>query len=235
MSKLSILIPVYNEVNTIIPLLDKVKSATISIEKEILIGDDGSSDGTRELLSKLRKDPQLKIIFLEKNIGRGGVIKHLWTILSGDIIIHQDADLEYDPSEYQSLINPILKNSADIVFGSRFKGDIKKMRTLNHIGNKAMTWMCRLIYGINISDLMTCYKTYRTSLINNLQIKANGFDFEAELTARLAQQKARFAEVQTSFQGRTFEEGKKIRAFDAIHVIHKLISCKLHGKGKKQD
>jgi len=233
MSKLSILIPVYNEVNTIIPLLDRVKSAKISIEKEILIGDDGSSDGTRELLSKLRKDPQLKIIFLEKNIGRGGVIKHLWTILSGDIIIHQDADLEYDPSEYQSLIDPIIKNNADIVFGSRFKGDIKKMRTLNQLGNKTMTWMCRLIYRINISDLMTCYKIYRTSLINNLQIKANGFDFEAELTARLAQQKARFTEVQTSFQGRTFEEGKKIRAVDAIHVIHKLISCKLQGKEKK--
>jgi len=233
MSKLSILIPVYNEVNTIIPLLNRVKSAKISIEKEILIGDDGSSDGTRELLSKLRKDPQLKIIFLEKNIGRGGVIKHLWTILSGDIIIHQDADLEYDPSEYQSLIDPILKNNADIVFGSRFKGDIIKMRTLNQLGNKTMTWMCRLIYRINISDLMTCYKIYRTSLINNLQIKANGFDFEAELTARFAQQKARFTEVQTSFQGRTFEEGKKIRAVDAIHVIHKLISCKLQGKEKK--
>jgi len=228
MSKLSVLIPVYNEINTILPLLDKVKSARISIEKEILIGDDGSSDGTRELLFQLRKDPKLKIIFHEKNVGRGGVIKHLWTMLSGDIVIHQDADLEYDPSEYQSLLEPLLTDNADIVFGSRFKGNIRKMRNFNQLGNRAMTMMCRLLYRINISDLMTCYKIYRTSLIENLVIQANGFDFETEFTARLAQQGARFAEVPISFVGRTFEEGKKIRAFDAIHVISKLLSCKLN-------
>jgi len=228
MPKLSILIPVYNEINIILPLLDKVKSARVSVEKEILIGDDGSSDGTRELLFQLRNDPELKVIFLEKNVGRGGVIKHLWTMLSGDIIIHQDADLEYDPSEYQLLLEPLLTGNADIVFGSRFKGNIRKMRNLNHLGNKIMTMMCRLLYGIDISDLMTCYKIYRTSLLESLEIQANGFDFEAEFTARLAQLEAKFAEVPISFVGRTFEEGKKIRTFDAIHVIRKLLSCKVN-------
>lgn len=228
MPMLSILIPVYNEINTILPLLAKVKSARVSVEKEILIGDDGSSDGTRELLFRLRNDPELKVIFLEKNVGRGGVIKHLWTKLNGDIIIHQDADLEYDPSEYQLLLEPILTGNADIVFGSRFKGNIQKMRNFNQLGNRIMTMMCRLLYGIDISDLMTCYKIYRTSLLENIEIRANGFDFEAEFTARLVKLEAKFAEVPISFVGRTFEEGKKIRSFDAIHVMRKLLSCKLN-------
>ncbi len=227
MAKLSVLIPVYNEANTVLSLLDKVKSARIDIDKEILIGDDCSSDGTRDLLSRLPEDPTVKIFFLEKNVGRGGVIKHLWTKLSGDFVIHQDADLEYNPSEYQSLLAPILSDNADIVYGSRFRGTIRKMRNLNMLGNRIMTMMCRFLYGLDVSDLMTCYKVYKASLIENLNIHSNGFDFEAEFTARLAQQDAKIVEVPISFVGRTFEEGKKIRAFDAIRVIRKLISCRI--------
>lgn len=227
MLKLSVLIPVYNEANTVLSLLDKVKSARIDIDKEILIGDDCSSDGTRDLLSQLPEDPTVKISFLEKNVGRGGVIKHLWTKLSGDFVIHQDADLEYNPSEYQSLLAPLLSDNADVVYGSRFRGNIRKMRNLNMLGNRIMTMMCRFLYGLDISDLMTCYKVYKASLIENLNIHSNGFDFEAEFTARLAQQEAKIVEVPISFVGRTFEEGKKIRAFDAISVIRKLISCRI--------
>lgn len=227
MLKLSVLIPVYNEANTVLSLLDKVKFARIDIDKEILIGDDCSSDGTRDLLSQLPEDPTVKIFFLEKNIGRGGVIKHLWTKLSGDLVIHQDADLEYNPSEYQSLLAPLLSDNADVVYGSRFRGNIRKMRNLNMLGNRIMTTMCRFLYGLDVSDLMTCYKVYKASLIENLNIHSNGFDFEAEFTARLAQQDVKIVEVPISFVGRTFEEGKKIRAFDAIPVIRKLISCRI--------
>ena len=226
-SKLSILIPVYNEVDTIVPLVEKVKSAEISIDKEILIVDDGSTDGTRDLLEGLRGDPELVIEFMDENVGRGGVIKHLWKKLTGDFVIHQDADLEYDPAEYQRLLDPLLKGDADVVYGSRFKGSIEKMRTLNRFGNMVMTLTTRLLYRVSITDLMTCYKVYRTSLIDGLEIQANGFNFEAEFTARLTQRGARFAEVPISFMGRTFEEGKKIVAADALYVVQKLISCKL--------
>ena len=230
MSKVSVLIPVYNEAETILPLLKKVKSAPTGIEKEILIGDDGSSDGTRDLLLELPEEPDVKIFFLEKNVGRGGVIKYLWTKLEGDFVIHQDADLEYDPSEYPSLLEPLIADRSDVVYGSRFRGDIQKMRSLNMMGNKVMTGVCRMLYGLNITDLMTCYKAYRASLIENFDIQSNGFDFEAEFTARLARKKARFAEVPIRFVGRTFEEGKKIRASDALHVIHKLFKTRI-GRG----
>ena len=226
MSKLSIIIPVYNEFKTIVPLIEKVKSDKIGVEKEILIADDGSTDGTRDLLADLQSDPELSIEFMDENVGRGGVIKHLWKKLTGDIVVHQDADLEYNPHEYADLLKPILDDSADVVYGSRFKGNIEKMRHLNNLGNRTMTAIARLLYKIDISDLMTCYKMYRSDLIKGLSIEANGFHFEAEFTARLAQRGARFAEVPISFVGRTFEEGKKIVATDAISVIWKLLSCK---------
>lgn len=207
-------------------MIERVKSAEVDIEKEILIADDGSTDGTRGLLERLQDDPELDIEFMDENVGRGGVIKHLWNKLTGDIVVHQDADLEYNPREYADLLRPILDGSADVVYGSRFKGNIEKMRRLNYLGNRTMTAIAGLLYGINISDLMTCYKMYRSDLTRGLSITANGFHFEAEFTARLAQRGARFAEVPISFVGRTFEEGKKIVATDAISVVLKLLTCK---------
>jgi glycosyltransferase involved in cell wall biosynthesis len=223
--KLSVLVPIYNERATIERLLNQVVSVDTGLTLEVLAGDDGSTDGTREILSRLSL-PGLKVIFMDKNVGRGGVIKHLWTIATGDIYVHQDADLEYDPRDYVPLLEPILDGTADVVYGSRFKGSIEKMRWLNRLGNLTMTGAARALYGVNVSDLMTCYKMYRADLVNGLHIQANGFDFEAEFTARLAQRGARFAEVPVSFTGRTFEEGKKIRAFDAVRVMRELIRCK---------
>lgn len=230
-SRLSVLVPVYNERATIERLLTAVVSVDTGLELEVLVGDDGSNDGTRDILSNLQL-PGTKIIFMPKNVGRGGVIKHLWTLATGDILVHQDADLEYDPQDYIPLLQPLLNGSADVVYGSRFKGSIEKMRWLNRMGNHTMTAAARLLYGVNVSDLMTCYKMYRATLIEDLHIHANGFDFEAEFTARLAQRGARFAEVPVSFYGRTFEEGKKIRAFDAVRVMRELMRCKVSSEAR---
>jgi len=222
---------VWNERPTIERLLNAVVAVDAGVELEVLVGDDGSTDGTREILARLDL-PGVRVIFMDANVGRGGVIKHLWTMATGDLIVHQDADLEYDPRDYRQLVAPLLAGTADVVYGSRFKGSIERMRWLNRMGNLVMSGAGRALYGVQVSDLMTCYKMYRRELIQGLQIRANGFDFEAEFTARLAQRGARFAEVPVSFYGRTFEEGKKIRAFDAVRVMRELLRCKLEGEGR---
>jgi glycosyltransferase involved in cell wall biosynthesis len=229
--RLSVLVPVWNERPTIEKLLNAVVAVDAGVELEVLVADDGSTDGTREILAGLSL-PGVQVIFMDDNVGRGGVIKHLWTLATGSIIVHQDADLEYDPQDYKQLVAPILSGQADVVYGSRFKGSIERMRWLNRMGNLVMTGACRSLYGVQLSDLMTCYKMYRRPLIEGLHIRASGFDFEAEFTARLAQRGARFAEVPVSFYGRTFEEGKKIRAFDAVRVMRELIRCKFEGEGR---
>ena len=239
-ASLSVLVPIYNERATIERLLNEVVAVRTGLTVEVLACDDGSTDGTRDILSKLSL-PGVKVIFMDENVGRGGVIKHLWSIATGDVIVHQDADLEYDPQDYIPMLEPLLADRADVVYGSRFKGSIEGMRFLNRMGNLTMTAAARLLYGVKVSDLMTCYKMYRSSLVNGppspkapagqaLHIEANGFDFEAEFTARLAQRGARFAEVPVSFSGRTFEEGKKIRAFDAVRVMRELLRCKVQGE-----
>jgi glycosyltransferase involved in cell wall biosynthesis len=222
---LSVLIPVYNERATIEQLLTSVVGVQTGLRLEVLVGDDGSTDGTREILAGLDL-PGVRVILMPDNVGRGGVLKHLWTQATGDIYIHQDADLEYDPGEYPALLDPILTDRADVVYGSRFKGRIEGMRWVNRMGNLVMSASARVLYGAQVSDLMTCYKMYRASLVRGLRIEADGFDFEAEFTARLAQRGARFAEVPISFRGRTFEEGKKIRAMDAVHVMRVLMRCR---------
>lgn len=227
---LSVLVPVYNERPTIEALLTAVVAVKTPLRLEVLVADDGSTDGTRDILSRIDL-PGVRVLFMPANVGRGGVLKHLWTLATGDVIVHQDADLEYDPQDYTALLEPILSDRADVVYGSRFKGSIEGMRWLNRLGNLTMTSASRALYGVEVSDLMTCYKMYRASSVRGLHIRANGFDFEAEFTARLAQRDARFAEVPVSFHGRTFEEGKKIRAFDAVRVMRELLRCKLVGEG----
>ena len=185
LASLSVLVPIFNERATIERLLNQVIQVKTGLTVEVLACDDGSTDGTREILSKLSL-PGLKVIFMDENVGRGGVIKHLWKIATGDVIVHQDADLEYDPRDYIPMLEPLLAGRADVVYGSRFKGSIEGMRFLNRMGNLTMTG-----------------------------------------AARLAQRGARFTEVPVSFSGRTFEEGKKIRAFDAVRVMRELIRCKI--------
>ncbi|HYU79917.1 MAG TPA: glycosyltransferase family 2 protein [Vicinamibacterales bacterium] len=227
---LSVLVPVYNERATIERLLDRVVAVETGFTLEVLVGDDGSTDGTRDILSRLSL-PRVTVFFMEKNAGRGAVLKHLWTRATGDIYVHQDADLEYDPQDYRVLLGPLVDGSADVVYGSRFKGSIQKMRWINRVGNLTVTAAARALYGVHVSDLMTCYKMYRASLVRDLRIRANGFDFEAEFTARLAQRGAQFAEVPVNFKGRTLAEGKKIHPWDAVRVMRELMRCKMAGEG----
>src|SRR5919106_3114430 len=152
MPTLSVLVPIYNERATIERLLTQVASVKTGLTLEILACDDGSTDGTRDILSRLSL-PGLKVIFMDDNVGRGGVIKHLWTMASGDIYVHQDADLEYNPQDYIPLLQPILDGSADVVYGSRFKGSIEKMRWINRMGNLTMSAAARLLFGAQGSDL----------------------------------------------------------------------------------
>ncbi|BCS33278.1 glycosyl transferase [Luteitalea sp. TBR-22] len=223
---LSVLVPIYNERHTVERLLRSVAAVDTGLEVEILAGDDGSTDGTRDILQALRL-PGLRVVLMDRNVGRGGVIKHLWSLATGDVLLHQDADLEYDPADYPALLAPLVLGSADVVYGSRFKGHIAGMRWLNRLGNHTMSAATRALYGVRVSDLMTCYKAYRRTLVTDLHIDADGFDFEAEFTARLAQRGARFTEVPIRFAGRTFEEGKKIRAVDAVRVMRELVRCKV--------
>ena len=225
---LSVLVPVFNERATIEPLLRAVVAAAPGPRLEVLVGDDGSTDGTRDILDRLAL-PGVRVIYMDENIGRGGVLKQLWTEATGEVFVHQDADLEYDPRDFGALLRPLQEGRADIVYGSRFKGAIEGMRWLNRLGNHTMSAAARALYGIQVSDLMTGYKMYRASLVKDLHIAANGFDFEAEFTARLAQRHARFTEVPVQYHGRTFEDGKKIRAFDAVRVMRELLRCRFDG------
>lgn len=233
MPKLSVLIPVFNEANTVSELVDRVLRVRLPIDREVLVCDDGSSDGTRQILSELPPGPDLRIFYMDENVGRGGVLKHLLPKATGDIVVHQDADLEYDPREYVRLLDPILDGEADVVFGSRFRGEIRGMRAANNLGNRLLSGMARLLYGIRLTDLMTCYKMYRIELVRGLSIRADGFNFEAELTAKLARRGARFREVPISFVGRSRAEGKKIRASDALYVMEELVRCRIGGDGSR--
>ena len=161
LASLSVLVPIYNERATIEKLLNQVVAVKTGLRVEVLACDDGSTDGTREILSKMSL-PGLKVIFMDENVGRGGVIKHLWSTATGDVIVHQDADLEYDPQDYMPMLEPLLSDRADVVYGSRFKGSIEGMRFLNRMGNLTMTGAARALYtACNVSDLMTCYKMYQ--------------------------------------------------------------------------
>lgn len=229
MEKLSIVIPAYNEKNTILKIIKKVKKAkTGSIVKEIIVVDDFSNDGTRDMLKKLR-DSSIKILYHKKNMGKGAAIRTGLSSATGSIILIQDADLEYDPDEYPKLLKPLIEHKAEVVYGSRLKAirkNINSMYKLHYFGNIFLTLMTNALYGAKIADMETGYKVFRSGVIKKINLKARRFDFEPEITAKILKKGYRIHEVDINFFGRNFREGKKITWKDGIMAAYYLLKYK---------
>lgn len=226
--KLSVVIPCFNEAGTICSVVEAVKASPVK-NCEIIIVDDCSTDGTREIL-RSRIEPKVdKIIYHPKNRGKGGALRTGFAVATGDIVIVQDADLEYDPQEYPIVIAPILRDKADVVFGSRFAGG-KPHRVVYYwhmVGNRFLTMLSNMFTNINLTDMETCYKAFRREIIQSIKIEESRFGFEPEITAKVAKMGCRIYEVGISYYGRTYKEGKKIGWKDGIRAIICIIKYNL--------
>ncbi len=225
--KISLLIPVYNEVDSLEMLLDRVESVDFcGLEKELVIVDDGSEDGTRDILRKLEgSNPDYRIIYHAQNMGKGAALRTAIDVASGDILAIQDADLEYDPKDYPPLIRMIVDNQADVVYGSRLSSGKSKeaFAGLHYMGNRFLTLVTNLLYQTRITDMETCYKAFRSDVIKGIKIRSNRFDFEPEITAKVLKKKCRLAEAPISYHGRDFHEGKKITWVDGLWALKALV------------
>ena len=216
---LSVVIPCFNEAATILDLLERVRSAPVA-SKQIIVVDDGSTDGTRELLQGLHAG-DLTVLLHERNRGKGAALATGFAAARGEICIVQDADLEYDPAEYPLVIGPIVQGKADVVFGSRFQGAAphRVVYFWHRVGNGVLTLLSNMFTDLNLTDMETCYKAFRTEIIQAIRIREQRFGFEPEITAKLARRRCRIYEVGISYYGRTYDEGKKIGWKDGVRAI----------------
>lgn len=230
--KLSVVIPAYNERQTVKTLLDRVAEAPIpdSLELEMVVVDDGSKDGTREYLRELEEtqDPPFRLVEHPENRGKGAALRTGFAEATGDIILIQDADLEYNPRDYPVLLQPILDDEADVVYGSRFLGGPHRVLFFWHyLGNMALTTLSNMFTDLNLSDMETCYKVFRAPLIKGLKLRSDRFGIEPEMTAKVAKSQARIYEVPISYHGRTYAEGKKIGWKDGVQAIYCILRYNL--------
>lgn len=216
---LSIVIPCFNEAPTILDLIERVRQAPVAT-KQLIVVDDASTDGTRELLRGLSA-PDLTVLFHERNKGKGAALATGFAAAVGQICIVQDADLEYDPNEYPLVIGPIVEGKADVVFGSRFQGAAphRVVYFWHRIGNGFLTLLSNMFTDLNLTDMETCYKAFRTELIQSIPIQEKRFGFEPEITAKVARRRCRIYEVGISYYGRTYDEGKKIGWKDGLRAL----------------
>jgi glycosyltransferase involved in cell wall biosynthesis len=219
--KLSVVIPVYNEELWIRELLRRVQ--TVPIPKEILVVDDCSTDGTRAILRELEGTGGLRVFYQPANRGKGAALREGFKHATGDVVLVQDADLEYDPAEYPRLIQPILENRADVVYGSRFIGESHRVLYFWHfVANKVLTTLSNMFTNLNLTDMETCYKVFRREVLQGLELRSDRFGFEPEITAKIAKKRNpswRIYEIPVSYSGRTYEEGKKIGLKDAVQAF----------------
>lgn len=235
---LSILIPVFNEKEFFPEILGRVKATPY--DKEIIVVDDCSTDGTRELIRNLPGDGEnggdgysvrIKKVFHEKNMGKGAAIRSGLAHVTGDIVLIQDADLEYDPAEYPKLLGPILSGNADVVYGSRFLGGPHRVLFFWHyMGNLFVTLLSNMMTNLNLTDMETCYKVFRKEMLEGIVIKSNRFGFEPEITAKMAKRRARIFEVPISYYGRGYEEGKKITWRDGLKAIFTIVKYNIFSR-----
>jgi glycosyltransferase involved in cell wall biosynthesis len=225
---LSIVIPCFNEKHLLPHVIPLVKNSPVT-EREIILVDDGSTDGTSELIKAHFEKEVDKVIYHPMNMGKGAAIRSGLGAVSGDIVIIQDADLEYDPAEYPKLIAPILEGKADVVFGSRFMGEGPHRVHMfwHYVGNKLLTVLSNMFTNLNLTDMETCYKVFKTEVIKSITIKQNGFGIEPELTAKVAKMRCRIYEVGISYYGRSYDEGKKITWKDGIKALYVIVRYSL--------
>ncbi len=242
--KLSIIIPVYNEIETIAEILARVRGVplqiaiwggeahieTLTLDREIVIVDDGSTDGTRAYLDTLRDAPNLRIIFHEANQGKGAAVLTGLQHASGDIMLVQDADLEYDPRDYPALLQPILERRTEVVYGSRFRGGPTKAMFFWHmLGNRFLTFVTNILYNTILTDMETCYKVFTREVAEQLRLQAQGWGFDPEITVQILLRGYRIYEVPISYTGREFTEGKKISWKDGLTVFWTLLKYRVTG------
>jgi glycosyltransferase involved in cell wall biosynthesis len=219
--KLSVVIPVFNERETIAEILSRVRRALDGKDAEMVVVDDGSTDGTREAL---RSIAGIRLIEHERNQGKGAALRTGFAAASGDVVIVQDADLEYDPRDYPKLLEPIEDGRADVVFGSRFLGGPHRVLFFWHyLANKLLTWLSNVFTNLNLSDMETGYKVFRRPVLERIHIRSDRFNFEPEITAKVAKTRCRVYEVPISYSGRTYDEGKKIGWRDGLSALWTII------------
>lgn len=220
--KLSVIIPVYNEVESIKTIIQRVQATKLA--HEIILVDDGSKDGTRDILKTLDGKKGLRVILHEKNQGKGAAVRTGMAAAKGDVLLIQDADLEYDPRDYPELLKPIQEGLADVVYGSRFLGRAHRVTMFWHmVANKSLTLMTNILYDTILTDMETGYKVFRKEVIEGMTIRANSFNFEPEFTAKILKRKYRIFEVPITFNPRDYSQGKKIKLHDAFEAVWALI------------
>jgi glycosyltransferase involved in cell wall biosynthesis len=218
---LSVIIPVYNEERWIREVIRRVKA--VQFPKEIIIIDDCSRDSTRTILEEYRSDPEIRLLMKDVNQGKGAALRDGFQLAKGTVVLVQDADLEYNPGDYPQLLQPIIEGNADVVFGSRFIGDTHRVLYYWHsVANSILTWLSNMFTNLNLTDMETCYKVFRREVLQEIKIKSQRFGFEPEITAKVARKRNppwRIYEIPISYAGRTYEEGKKIGAKDALVAL----------------
>jgi glycosyltransferase involved in cell wall biosynthesis len=231
--KLSIVLPVYNEKNTIREVVDRVLRTPLSLEKELVIIDDFSGDGTREMLPQIQREMEqthgshIEVTMHDRNRGKGAALRTGFKHATGDILLVQDADFEYDPRDYPTLLEPILEGRADVVFGNRFHGGAHRVLYFWHyLTNRGLTFVCNLLTNLNLNDMEVGYKVFRREVMDAMRLKTNRFGFEPEVTIRVSRLNCRIYEVPIMYHGRTYEEGKKITWRDGVAAVWHIIRFK---------